>query len=150
MTSHGKNSAAAKRAIQEMGASLFYAKVRGEEIETYENSTSEENLASKENTTGLLKLSHSENLTSEENLAPSENLAGKKNTPPQNKITGEAGFVGEGKLPNKGKLASEENLTSTMAEEEMGQKSWIKKKSELDSVSAKIILENAIAILKRI
>lgn len=47
-------------------------------------------------------------------------------------------------------IFTEENLTSTMAEEEMGQKSWTKKKSELDSVSAKIILENAIAILKRI
>lgn len=44
----------------------------------------------------------------------------------------------------------EENLTSTMAEQEMGQKSWVKKKSELDSMSAKIILENAIAILKRL
>lgn len=47
-------------------------------------------------------------------------------------------------------IFTEENLTSTMAEQEMGQKSWTKKKSELDSVSAKIILENAIAILKRI
>ncbi len=46
-------------------------------------------------------------------------------------------------------IFTEENLTSTMAEQEMGQKSWGKKKSELDSVSAKIILENAIAILKR-
>ncbi len=44
----------------------------------------------------------------------------------------------------------EENLTSTMAEQEMGQKSWVKKKSEIDSMSAKIILENAIAILKRL
>jgi len=44
----------------------------------------------------------------------------------------------------------EENLTSVMAEEEMGQKSWVKKKSELDSVSAKVILENAIAVIKRI
>ena len=44
----------------------------------------------------------------------------------------------------------EENLTSTMAEQEMGQKSWVKKKSELDSMSAKIILENAIAMLKRL
>lgn len=47
-------------------------------------------------------------------------------------------------------IFTEENLTSTMAEQEMGQKSWTKKKPELDSVSAKIILENAIAILKRI
>ena len=44
----------------------------------------------------------------------------------------------------------EENLTSAMAEEEMGQKSWVKKKSELDSMSAKVILENAIAVIKRI
>ncbi len=43
----------------------------------------------------------------------------------------------------------EENLTSAMAEQEMGQKSWVKKKPELDSVSARIILENAIAMLKR-
>lgn len=47
-------------------------------------------------------------------------------------------------------LFIEENLTSTMAEQELGQKSWTKKKPELDSVSAKIILENAISILKRI
>ena len=44
----------------------------------------------------------------------------------------------------------EENLTSAMAEQELGQKSWIKKKPELDSVSAKIILENAISMLNRI
>ncbi len=43
----------------------------------------------------------------------------------------------------------EENLTSAMAEQEMGQKSWMKKKPELDSISAKIILENAIAMLNR-
>ena len=44
----------------------------------------------------------------------------------------------------------EENLTSTAAQEEIGRKSISKIKQELDSVSAKIILENAIAILKRI
>lgn len=44
----------------------------------------------------------------------------------------------------------EENLTSAVAQEEIGRKSISKIKSELDSVSAKIILENAIAILKRI
>ena len=44
----------------------------------------------------------------------------------------------------------EENLTSSAAQEEIGRKSIYKIKSELDSVSAKIILENAIAILKRI
>lgn len=44
----------------------------------------------------------------------------------------------------------EENLTSSAAQEEIGCKSISKIKSELDSVSAKIILENAIAILKRI
>ena len=44
----------------------------------------------------------------------------------------------------------EENLTSSAAQEEIGRKSISKIKSELDSVSAKIILENAIAILKRI
>ena len=44
----------------------------------------------------------------------------------------------------------EENLTSCAAQEEIGRKSIAKIKSELDSVSAKIILENAIAILKRI
>ncbi len=47
-------------------------------------------------------------------------------------------------------LFIEENLTSTMAEQEMGLKSWTKKKRELDSVSAKIILENAISMLRRI
>ncbi|MBR5354985.1 MAG: Holliday junction resolvase RuvX [Alphaproteobacteria bacterium] len=44
----------------------------------------------------------------------------------------------------------EENLTSAAATEEIGRKSISKIKQELDSVSAKIILENAIAILKRI
>ena len=44
----------------------------------------------------------------------------------------------------------EENLTSAAAQEEIGRKSLSKIKQELDSVSAKIILENAIAILKRI
>lgn len=44
----------------------------------------------------------------------------------------------------------EENLTSAVAQEEIGRKSLAKIKQELDSVSAKIILENAIAILKRI
>lgn len=44
----------------------------------------------------------------------------------------------------------EENLTSAMAEQEMTKKSRAKIKSELDSLSAKIILENAISVLKRI
>ena len=44
----------------------------------------------------------------------------------------------------------EENLTSAAAQEEIGRKSISKIKQELDSVSAKIILENAISILKRI
>ena len=44
----------------------------------------------------------------------------------------------------------EENLTSSAAQEEIGRKSITKIKQELDSVSAKIILENAIAILKRL
>lgn len=44
----------------------------------------------------------------------------------------------------------EENLTSSMAQEEIGHKSITKIKQELDSVSAKIILENAIAMLKRV
>ena len=44
----------------------------------------------------------------------------------------------------------EENLTSSAAQEEIGRKSISKIKQELDSVSAKIILENAIAVLKRI
>lgn len=44
----------------------------------------------------------------------------------------------------------EENLTSNAAQEEIGRKSITKIKQELDSVSAKIILENAIAMLKRI
>ena len=44
----------------------------------------------------------------------------------------------------------EENLTSAAAQEEIGRKSIAKIKQELDSVSAKIILENAIALLKRL
>lgn len=44
----------------------------------------------------------------------------------------------------------EENLTSAAAAEEIGCKSISKIKQELDSVSAKIILENAIALLNRI
>lgn len=47
-------------------------------------------------------------------------------------------------------IFTEENLTSASAQEEIGRKSIAKIKQELDSVSAKIILENAIAILKRI
>lgn len=43
-----------------------------------------------------------------------------------------------------------ENLTSISAQEEIGRKSISKIKQELDSVSAKIILENAIAMLNRI
>ena len=42
-----------------------------------------------------------------------------------------------------------ENLTSIAAAEEIGRKSITKIKQELDSVSAKVILENAIAMLKR-
>lgn len=44
----------------------------------------------------------------------------------------------------------EENLTSAAAQAEIGRKSISKIKQELDSVSAKIILENAIALLNRI
>jgi len=44
----------------------------------------------------------------------------------------------------------EENLTSAVAQAEIGRKSISKIKQELDSVSAKIILENAISVLKRI
>ena len=43
-----------------------------------------------------------------------------------------------------------ENLTSMAAQAEIGCKSITKIKQELDSVSAKIILENAIGLLKRI
>ncbi len=43
----------------------------------------------------------------------------------------------------------EENLTSVAAQNEIGRKSIAKIKQELDSVSAKIILENAIALFKR-
>lgn len=42
-----------------------------------------------------------------------------------------------------------ENLTSMAAQEEIGRKSISKIKQELDSVSAKIILENAISLLNR-
>ena len=44
----------------------------------------------------------------------------------------------------------EENLTSATAEQEIGHKNISKMKQELDSVSARIILENAIAMLKRL
>ena len=44
----------------------------------------------------------------------------------------------------------EENLTSAAAQDALGCKSMTKIKQELDSVSAKIILENAIALLKRL
>ena len=47
-------------------------------------------------------------------------------------------------------IFTEENLTSSAAQEEIGRKPLSKIKQELDSVSAKIILENAIAVLKRI
>ena len=47
-------------------------------------------------------------------------------------------------------LFIEENLTSATAEQEIGHKSISKMKQTLDSVSARIILENAIAMLKRI
>ena len=43
----------------------------------------------------------------------------------------------------------EENLTSFTAQQEMGKTSVSKIKQELDSLSAKVILENAIAMLKR-
>ena len=43
-----------------------------------------------------------------------------------------------------------ENLTSIAAQEEIGRQRITKIKQELDSVSAKIILENAIALLNRI
>ena len=43
----------------------------------------------------------------------------------------------------------DETLTSAAAVEEIGRKPLSKIKQELDSVSAKIILENAIAVLKR-
>lgn len=44
----------------------------------------------------------------------------------------------------------EENLTSFIAQQEMGETNVAKIKQELDSVSAKVILENAIAMLKRL
>ncbi len=43
----------------------------------------------------------------------------------------------------------EENLTSATAEQEIGHKNMSKMKQTLDSVSARIILENAIAMLNR-
>ena len=47
-------------------------------------------------------------------------------------------------------LFIEENLTSAAAEQEIGHKNMSKMKQKLDSVSARIILENAIAMLKRV
>lgn len=46
-------------------------------------------------------------------------------------------------------LFTEENLTSHVAQEELGQSDIRKIKNELDSLSARIILENAISLLKR-
>lgn len=43
----------------------------------------------------------------------------------------------------------EENLTSFAAQQEMGKTNVAKIKQDLDSLSAKVILENAIAMLKR-
>ena len=44
----------------------------------------------------------------------------------------------------------EENLTSATAQEEIGRFNMNKIKTELDSMSARVILENAISLLKRI
>lgn len=44
----------------------------------------------------------------------------------------------------------EENLTSFVAQQEMGKTNVAKIKQDLDSLSAKVILENAIAMLKRV
>jgi len=43
----------------------------------------------------------------------------------------------------------EENLTSVVAQQDMGKTNVAKIKSELDSLSAKVILENAISLLNR-
>ena len=47
-------------------------------------------------------------------------------------------------------LFVEENLTSMDAQQEIGRLNIKKIKQELDSLSARIILENAISLLKRI
>ena len=47
-------------------------------------------------------------------------------------------------------LFIEENLTSFAAQQEMGKMNVDKIKTELDSLSARVILENAISLLKRI
>ena len=78
MTTFKKNSTAAKRAIQEMGASLFYAKVRGEDIGIYEKLASEVNDSDKENLAGNLSLSSNENLNSEVKNVGDDNLTGKE------------------------------------------------------------------------
>ncbi len=46
-------------------------------------------------------------------------------------------------------LFVEENLTSVAAQQDMGKTSVAKIKAELDSLSARVILENAISLLKR-
>ena len=46
-------------------------------------------------------------------------------------------------------LFVEENLTSFAAQQEMGKTNVTKIKAELDSLSARVILENAISLLKR-
>ena len=46
-------------------------------------------------------------------------------------------------------LLVEENLTSSVAQEELNTRNVSKIKQELDSISARIILENAIALIKR-
>ena len=47
-------------------------------------------------------------------------------------------------------LFVEENLTSLAAQQDMGKANVAKIKAELDSLSARVILENAISILRRI
>lgn len=46
-------------------------------------------------------------------------------------------------------LFIEENLTSMVAQQDMGKTNITKIKTELDSLSAQVILENAISLLKR-
>ena len=118
MTSLGKNSAAAKRAIQEMGASLFYAKVRGEDISAYENLTSEEKIASGQKISSSENLSTQENISSHKNLSSEfkktsdENLTTNKTFASEESLTSEIKGTSYDNIPTQEKLADDKNLDS--------------------------------------
>ena len=113
-----KSSTAAKRAIQEMGASLFYAKLRGEDIGTYENLSGKENFAGNNNLNGEVISSSEEKLGSKEILSGHDNLAASKvsinkgNKSGNDKVATKENLSGYEYLPSEEKLSNIENLSS--------------------------------------